>query len=495
MRAIGRGRGIFLVQARPANGRRTEFRCLGSFSPSAAPRTFTVVLKVECAVASSLHSRAASQLSEVKVTTLLKHRFVVRATLCLTATALLLAAGCSKATPTGAPANSPGVEVAQVEQKDVPIYSEWIGTLDGMVNADIKAQVSGYLLKQDYTEGSPVKKDQLLFEIDPRPFQAALDQALGQLAQANGQLAQAKAQLQQSEAQVALAQANQVRAQLDEDRYAPLMKQQAITQQDLDNAVQNNVAAKAQVQAAKAGVETARAQIQAASAAAQTAQAAVETARLNLGFTRLTSPIDGVAGVARQQVGALVSPNSGPVTTVSTVDPIKVYFTASESEYLDFHRRFPSEATVEAARRQLQLDLILADGTTYPHAGRVYFADRQVNQNTGAIQIAAVFPNPGNLLRPGGYAKIRGSIRTMMGALLVPQRAVTELQGSYQVAVVDAENKIDIRTVKPGDRVGAMWIIEEGLKPGERVVAEGVQKVRPGMQVNPRPFAAEMKGR
>src|SRR5213596_127071 len=230
MRAIGRGRGIFLVQARPANGRRTEFRCLGSFSPSAAPRTFTVVLKVECAVASSLHSRAASQLSEMKVTTLLKHRFVVRAALCLTATALLLATGCSKATPTGAPANSPGVEVAQVEQKDVPIYSEWIGTLDGMVNADIKAQVSGYLLKQDYTEGSPVKKDQLLFEIDARPFRAALDQALGQLAQANGQLAQAKAQLLQSEAQVAQAQANQVRAQLDEDRYAPLMKQHAISQ-------------------------------------------------------------------------------------------------------------------------------------------------------------------------------------------------------------------------------------------------------------------------
>ena len=430
--------------------------------------------------------------------TILRHRLVKRAALCLTATALLVvvfaADGCSKATPSAAPASPPEVGVVQVEQRDVPIYSEWIGTMDGMVNAAIKAQVSGYLLKQDYIEGSPVKKDQLLFEIDPRPFQAALDQALGQLAQANAQSAQAKAQLLQAEAQVAQAQANQVKAQLDEDRYTPLLKQQAITQQDLDNAVQNNQAAKAQVQAARAAVETARAQIQAAGAAAQTAQAAVETARLNLGFTRLTSPIDGVAGVAQQQVGALVSPNGGPVTTVSTLDPIKVYFTASEAEYLDFHRRFPSQATVEAERRQLPLDLVLADGTTYPHAGRISFADRQVNQNTGAIQIAGVFPNPGNLLRPGGYAKVRAPVRTKDGALLVPQRAITELQGSYQAAVVDAENKIDIRTVKPGDRVGALWIIDEGLKPGERVVAEGVQKVRPGMQVNPKPFAAGTKG-
>ena len=427
--------------------------------------------------------------------TLLRHRLVIRTTLCLTAAALLAVAGCSKATSTAAPANPPDVGVVQVEQKDVPIYSEWIGTLDGMVNAAIKAQVSGYLLKQDYTEGSPVKKDQVLFEIDPRPFQAMLDQALGQLAQANGQLAQAKAQLLQSEAQVAQAQANQGRTQLDEDRYVPLLKQQAITQQDFDNAVQNNLAAKAQVQAARAGVETAGAQIQAATATVQAAQAGVETARLNLGFTRLTSPIDGVAGLALQQVGALVSPNGGPVTTVSTLDPIKVYFTASESEYLDFHRRFPSEATVEAERRQMQLDLILADGATYPHAGRISFADRQVNQNTGAIQVAGVFPNPGNLLRPGGYAKVRAATRTKQGALLVPQRAVTELQGSYQAAVVDPENKIDIRTVKPGDRVGALWIIEEGLKPGERVVAEGVQKVRPGMQVNPKPFAPETKGK
>src|SRR5690349_17012546 len=249
--------------------------------------------------------------------------------ICVILVVVLVAAGCSQGTSAANPA-PPAVEVVEVQQKDVPIYGEWIGTLDGLVNADIKAQVSGYLLKQDYTEGSFVTKGQLLFEIDPRPFQAVVDQGEGQLAQANGQLAQAKAQLTQAEAQLAVMEANQVRTQLDVDRYAPLAKQQAITQQDMDNATQNNVAAKAQVQAAKAQVETARAQIQGATAAIQAVTATVETAKLNLSFTRLTSPIEGLAGMAQQQVGALVSPASGPVTTVSTVDPIKVYFTASE---------------------------------------------------------------------------------------------------------------------------------------------------------------------
>jgi len=375
-------------------------------------------------------------------------------------------------------------------QKDVPIYSEWIGTLDGLVNADIKAQVSGYLLRQAYTEGSFVQKGQLLFEIDPGPFQAVLDQAKGQLAQANGQVAQAKAQLTQTEAQLAVAEANQVRTQLDVDRYIPLAKQQAITQQDLDNATQNNLASKAQVQAAKAQIETARAQIQASTATVQSAAATVATAQLNLGFTRLTAPIDGIAGQAQQQVGALVNPASGPVTTVSTVNPIKVYFTASEQEYLDFHRRYSTQASLDAERKQLRLELILADGTVYGQPGSFYFADRQVNQGTGAIRIAGLFPNPGNLLRPGQYGRIRTSTRTKPGALLIPQRAVTELQGNYQVAVVDSENKIGIRNVKPSDRVGNQWIIDDGLKPGERVVAEGVQKVRPGMPVNPKPYAA-----
>jgi membrane fusion protein (multidrug efflux system) len=377
--------------------------------------------------------------------------------------------------------------VVEVQQKDVPIYGEWIGTLDGLVNADIKAQVSGYLLKQGYTEGSFVRKGQLLFEIDPRPFQASLEQSQGQLAQANGGLAQARAQQVQSEAQLAAAEANQHKAQLDEDRYIPLAKQEAITQQDLDNAVQSNLAAKAQVQAAKAGVETAKAQIQAANAAVEAARAAVATAQLNLDFTRLISPIDGIAGLAQQQVGA--------VTTVSTVDPVKVYFTVSEQEYLDFNRRFPTQASREAETGRLPLELILGDGITYPQTGKFFFADRQVNQTTGAIRLAGLFPNPGNILRPGQYGRVRTSTRTHQGALLVPQRAVTELQGTYQVAVVDRENKINIRTVKVGDRTGTMWIIDEGLKPGEKVVAEGVQKVGPGMTVKPLPFADGAAGR
>ena len=404
-----------------------------------------------------------------------------------------LASGCSQGTSAANPAAA-GVEVVEVQQKDVPIYGEWIGTLDGLVNADIKAQVSGYLLKQDYIEGSFVRKGQQLFEIDPRPFQAALDQAQGQFAQANGGLAQAKAQLVQSEAQLTASEANQRKAQLDEDRYIPLAKEQAITQQDLDNATQSNLAAKAQVQAATAGVETAKAQIQAAKAAVEAAKAAVATAQLNLGFTQLISPIDGIAGQAQQQVGALVSPASGPVTTVSTLDPVKVYFTVSEQEYLDFNRRFPTQASRDAETVRLPFELILADGVTYPHTGKFFFADRQVNQTTGAIRLATLFPNPGNILRPGQYGRVRTPVRTHQGALLVPQRAVTELQGTYQVAVVDAENKVNIRTVKVGERSGGMWIIDEGLKPGERVVAEGVQKVGPGMPVKPLPYPASAAG-
>jgi len=412
------------------------------------------------------------------------------ATTCLIGIAVAVSEGCSTSSQGAKTPEPPVVEVAQVEQRDVPIYTEWIGTTDGVVNADIKAQVSGYLLKQDYTEGSYVQKGQLLFEIDPRPFQAVVEQGEGQLAQANGQLAQAKAQLTQAEAQLGVMEANQVRTQLDVDRYAPLAKQQAITQQDMDNATQNNVAAKAQVQAAKAAIETARAQIQGANAAIQAVTATVQTAKLNLSFTRLTSPIEGLAGMALQQVGALVSPASGPVTTVSTVDPIKVNFTASEQEYLDFHRRYPTPATLDAARKNLVLELILADGTVYPQKGSFYFADREVGQGTGSIKVAGLFPNKGNLLRPGQYGRVRTSLKTKESALLIPQRAVTEMQGTYQVAVVGSDNKISIRNVKTSDRVGTQWIIDDGLKPGERVVAEGVQKVRAGMAVNPKAYTA-----
>jgi RND family efflux transporter MFP subunit len=370
-------------------------------------------------------------------------------------------------TGAGAP---PEVMVAPVQQKDVTLYSEWIGTLDGFENAAVKAQVTGYLLRQDYQEGALVQKGQLLFEIDPRPFQAALDQAQGQLAQATAQLANAEAV--------------QVRTRLDVERYTPLAKEQAASQQDLDNATQNNLAA-------IATVETAKAQI-------KTAAAAVETAKVNLGFTRLVAPISGIAGQAQLQVGALVDASSPPVTTVSTVEPIKVFFTVSEPEYLAFNRQYPSLASREAQRKLMPLTLILADGTTYPKTGEIYFADREVNQSTGAIRIAGLFPNPGNILRPGGYAKVRAATRIQKDALLIPQRAVTELQGTYQVALLDRENKVSIQPVEVGERYDSLWIIQKGLKPGDRVVAEGIQHVRAGMQVNPKPFvdqAAEAKGR
>jgi membrane fusion protein (multidrug efflux system) len=405
------------------------------------------------------------------------------------AMAILVAGGCGKGSQAAIAPNPPVVEVAQVEQRDVPIYKDWVGTLDGYVNADIKAQVSGYLLKQNYAEGSFVQKGEPLFEIDPRPFQASLDQAKGQLAQANGQLAQARAQVTQAEAQVAVAEANQGRTQRDVDRYTPLAQQQAITQQDLDNATQNNLAAKAQVQSAKAQVETARAQVQAASASIEQANAAVAAAELNLGFTKLISPIDGIAGQAQQQVGALVNASSGPVTTVSTLDPIKVYFTASEQDYLTFHRIYTTEAGVEAGRKNLVLELILADGSIYPAKGSWNFTDRSVAQGTGSIRIAGLFPNPGNTLRPGQYARIRSSYQTRPHALLVPQRSVSELQGLFQVAVVNNDNTVSIRTVTTGEQIGNQWIIDKGLQPGERVVAEGVQKVRTGVTVTPKAFA------
>jgi len=398
--------------------------------------------------------------------TLSKYKLWIGGAFCLIVLALIVGAMRPKHA-SGAPQGaSTDVEVVQVEQKDVPIFGEWIGTLDGFVNADVRAQVTGYLLRQGYQEGAFVKKGQLLFEIDPRPFQAAVDQAQGQLAQATATLANAEAV--------------RGRTELDVNRYTPLAREQAASQQDLDNAIQNNMAAKATVATAEAQIKT--------------AEAAVETAKINLDFTRLIAPIDGIAGQAQLQVGALVNPNSGPVTSVSTVDPIKVYFTVSESEYLDWNKRFPTETTRQAADKGLRLELILADGSSFAHEGTFYFADRQVNQSTGAIRIVGLFPNPGNILRPGGYGRVRTAKRIQKGALLVPQRAVSQLQGGYQVAVVDDENKVSIRAVEVGDRVGTQWIVAGGLKRGDRVVAEGVQKVRPGMQVNPKPLAAEMKG-
>jgi|SRR5882724_2602077 len=399
--------------------------------------------------------------------TISKRKLWIGGVLCLVVIGIVIGAARSKNVSGGQPGASPDVEVVQVEQKDVPIFGEWIGTLDGFTNADVRAQVTGYIMKQGYQEGAFVKKGQLLFEIDPRPFQAALDQAKGQLAQATAMLANA--------------QAVQGRTELDVNRYTPLAKEQAASQQDLDNAVQNNMAAKATVATAEAQIKS--------------AEAAVETAKINLDFTRLVAPIEGIAGQAQLQVGALVNLSSVPVTSVSTVDPIKVYFTVGEPQYLAWRKRFPTETTRQAAAKNLRLELILADGSTYVHEGTFYFADRQVNESTGAIRIAGLFPNPANILRPGGYGKVRAVIRVQPNALLVPQRAVSELQGGYQVAVVDGQNKVSIRTVIVGDRVGNQWVITEGLKQGERVVAEGIQKVRPGMLVVPKPFGAETERR
>jgi len=361
----------------------------------------------------------------------------------------------------------PDVQVVQVQREDVPIIHEWIGTFDGLVNADVRAQVTGYLLTQGYQEGSFVKKGQLLFQIDPRPFKAALDQAEGQLAQAKAKLA--------------MAEAVQGRTELDVKRYTPLAREQAATQQDLDNSVQNNLAAIASVETAKAEIKT--------------SEAAVETARINLDFTRLVAPIDGIAGQALLQVGALVSPATGPVTSVSTVDPIKVYFTVGEPQYLAFRKQFPTPESSRASEKELRIELELADGSTYPHVGSFDFADRQVNVSTGTIRIAALFSNPDNILRPGGYAKVLVPIRVQHDALLVPQRAVSELQGGYQVAVVDKDNKVAIRPVTVGTQVDSRWVIADGLNPGDRVVAEGTQKVREGMGVNPKPYRTDARNR
>jgi RND family efflux transporter MFP subunit len=396
-----------------------------------------------------------------------KYKVWIGVGLCVAVMAIVIGFLRPKRTAGAAATAIPEVEVIQVEQKDVPIYNEWIGTLDGYTNADVRAQVTGYLMKQAYQEGAFVKQGQLLFQIDPRPFQAALDQAQGQLAQAKAQLA--------------VAEAVQGRTQLDVERYTPLAKEQAASQQDLDNSVQNNLAAKAAVETAKATI--------------QTDEAAVETAKINLDFTHLVAPIDGIAGQAQLQVGALVTPASGVVTSVSTLDPIKAYFTVSESEYLDWNRRFPTRETREQADKNLKLELILADGSTYAHPGMFYFADRAVNLGTGAIRLVGVFPNPGNILRPGGYGRVRAAVRIQKDALLVPQRSVSQLQGGFQVAVVGPDSKVSIRSVQLGDQVGSDYVVKDGVKAHEQVVVEGVQKVRPGMQVNAKPYAGETKGK
>jgi RND family efflux transporter MFP subunit len=355
--------------------------------------------------------------------------------------ALLCLAGCKGKPAASAPA-APIVEVATVTQADVPLYHEWIGVLEGLVNARIRAQVTGYLVSQNYREGDPIKKGDLLFEIDRRPFQAALDQVKGQLAQAEAKLG---------------------KTELDVKRFAPLVKNNAISQEEYDDAVQANLEAKAAV---------------------MTAKAQAEQAELNLGFTRIISPIDGIASIANGQIGDLVGPASGDLTVVSTVDPIKVYYNVTEQAYINFTKLFATERDRYEQLGKLEIELILADGAVYPIKGKIYAADRQISPTTGALRVAALFPNPNNALRPGEFGRVRVKFDLARNALLVPQKAVSELQGSYQVTVVDAENKVHIQPVRVGERSGTMWIIQEGLQPGQRVIAEGIQRVKEGMLVH-----------
>ena len=366
----------------------------------------------------------------------------------LVATVLLVSAlGCSNGqVRAAAPPPPPMVEVAPVIQKDVPVEGEWVGTLEGYVNAQIQPQVSGYLIRQNYREGALVRSGQLLFEIDPRPFQAVLDQAKGQLAQAEAQKAN---------------------AELNVKRDIPEAEAHAIPQSQLDTDTQSLLGAKAAVEAG---------------------QAAVEQAALNLGYTRVVSLIDGIAGINTVQVGNLVGPST-VLTAVSQVSPIKVYFPISEQEYLrmaDGGGAGSVDFVTHASRIPLQLTL--ADGSTYPHPGRIIFADRQVNTQTGTIQIVGEFPNSRNLLRPGQYARIQTPTGNITGALLIPQAAVNQQQGTYQVTVVGDDKRAQLRTVEVGPRVGTLWVITTGLKPGERVVAVGADKAKEGELVNPTPY-------
>jgi RND family efflux transporter MFP subunit len=367
------------------------------------------------------------------------------------ATVGIFVSGCNRGrAATAAP--TPEVEVTTVEQRDVPVYSEWVATLDGYVNAQIRPQVSGYIIKQDYTEGSVVRKGQALFEIDSRPFTAALDRAKGDLAQAQAQLG---------------------KSTLDVERDKPLAEAMAIAKSQLDNEVQ-----------AKLGAQ----------AAVESARAAVEQAALNLEWTKVTSLVDGIAGIAQVQIGNLVSASS-ILTSVSQVEPIKAYFPISEREYVLVQKHSDAPSSKHTIRFfGTSLELILTDGSLYPQKGKILLADRQVDSSTGTIRIVAAFPNPGNVLRPGQYGRVRVETDMKKGALLLPQSAVAESQGTYQVVVVGSDRKVSMRTVKPGETVGTMWVIDEGLKPGEQVVVEGLQNLKQGTLVTPKPVRLSGEG-
>ena len=353
---------------------------------------------------------------------------------------LSLSLGCSRK-PAQVPVNAPEVLVTTVAPQDVPRVLERVATLDGFINANINAQVQGYIVSRDYQEGSVVKKGDLLFQIDPRPFEAAL-------AQAKGTLARDKA--------------NQVKADADEKRALDLFKKKVISDQERDTAI--------------AAAGSSRANVEAD-------EAAVKQAELNLGYTKITAPIDGVAGFANNQVGDLVGPSTGPLTTVSQIDPIKAVVTAGEGPFTDFVSRHPDATERNAYIKSLDFDLILGNGEVYPHKGKFYALDRSLDPKTGSIHYYVTFPNPGNILRPGQFGKVRFVADMKKGAMVIPQEAVNELQGNFQVAVVDQNNKVSIRPVKMGERIGAMWEVTEGLKPGDKVVVQGLQKAREGSQV------------
>jgi membrane fusion protein, multidrug efflux system len=374
--------------------------------------------------------------------------------------------GCARGEASTAPPSARGpmpVSVVKVREADVPLDGSWVGTLDGFVNAQIQPQVSGYLVRQDYREGSSVARDQVLFQIDPRPFQAVVDQAAAQVEQAKGQLAQAEAQ--------------RGLAQINLRRDTPLAQARAIAQSQLDNDKQ-------QAALADASVATAQAAIGAA-------QATLATAKLNLGFTQVRSLISGVAGQATTQVGNLVTPQS-VLTSVSQLNPIKVYFSISDAEYLALvDRARQSGGDLLSGHSPLPLSLTLADGTTYPYQGHVAFVDRQMDQQTGAIRIAASFPNPGNVLRPGQFGRITAETEIRKNALLVPQLAVQELQGIHQVLTVGADHRVHVANVTLGPQVGNDWIIERGLQSDQQVIVSNVQKLREGVPVAPQEISEQ----
>lgn len=357
---------------------------------------------------------------------------------------LLLSSGCKQDRAASMKIPPFQVGVVSVSQRDVPMYGDWIGNLDGYVNAQIQPQVSGYLIRQDYKEGQSVRKGQVLYEIDPRPFQAALDQA-------EGQLGQAKAQLMLS--------------QINVKRDAPLVAAHALAKSQLDNDTQ---------------------QVAQYEALVKTDQAAVDTARLNLGWTKVRSLVDGIAGIAVTQIGNLVN-TSTVLTTVSQVNPIKAYFAISEQEYLTLNQSAKEKGASDLLRSgsRIPIELTLANGEKYPLKGTIIFVDRQVDNQTGTIKIAASFANPGNLLRPGQFAHVSALTGIKHDAVIVPQRAVIDMQGQHQVAVLGSNNIVQIRKVTVGKQVGQEWIVESGLKPGEKIISEGNGKVRDGMPVVP----------